>query len=76
MKCPNCPHVFTRAELASALGSIPSNKRNEAARKNGRQPVKPGSKPRGRPRKDVDTSAPLMKAFSTLLRNDKTEGNK
>jgi hypothetical protein len=40
-----------RSEAARLLRAIPSEKRAEASRRAGLAPVKPGSRPRGRPRK-------------------------
>jgi len=38
------------SDAARTLGSISSSKKAAAARENGRRPVKPGSRPRGRPK--------------------------
>jgi len=47
---------LTKAQMREkmrALRAIPSEKRAEASRRAGLAPVKPGSRPRGRPRKVV-----------------------
>jgi len=39
------------SEAMRILGSIHTPRKAEASRTNGRRPVRPGSRPRGRPRK-------------------------
>lgn len=48
--CTNCGHV-DEINPAAALRSIKSETRSAASKANGAAPVKPGSRPRGRPRK-------------------------
>jgi len=50
-------HRITIGEAAHTLRAIPSACRSEASRANGRKPVKPGSRPRGRPRKQGGKNA-------------------
>lgn len=46
MKCPHCGHNLSRKQVAGLLRSIPSKKRAEAARLNGKKG--------GRPRKQIE----------------------
>lgn len=50
--CTNCGHV-DEINPAAALRSIKSEARSAASKTNGAAPVKPGSRPRGRPKKDA-----------------------
>ena len=47
--------LAARSAAAAALGSIRSERKAAASRENGNAPVKPGSNPRGRPRKSPAT---------------------
>ena len=46
--------LAARSAAAAALGSISTPRKAAAVRKNGSAPVKPGSRPRGRPRKPAN----------------------
>lgn len=48
---PNIIAAYTGSQAAAALGSITSPRKSQTSAANGRNPVKPGSRPRGRPKK-------------------------
>jgi len=48
--CSQCGHA-DEINAASIMGAAKSRKKAEAVKKNGSSPVKPGSRPRGRPKK-------------------------
>jgi hypothetical protein len=51
MTCPHCHAEITGPELAAMMRSVNSEAQKQAARANGKRPVKEGSRSRGRPRK-------------------------
>lgn len=50
--CTNCGHV-DEINPAAALGSIKTKAKAASSKANGAAPVKPGSRPRGRPKRDA-----------------------
>ena len=53
--CPHCGKIITASEAASLMRQAKlTDLQREAARKNGARPVKPGNRPRGRPRVNPD----------------------
>ena len=56
--CTNCGHA-DEINAASIMGAAKSPKKAEAVRKNGAAPIKPGSRPRGRPKKSRSAGSPV-----------------
>ena len=52
-----CPHCNKPINIGQIIGSVTSEAKTAASRANASKPPKPGSKPRGRPRKPLDDSA-------------------
>jgi len=48
IKCPKCGH---KLNLGTLMGSRTSDAKKESSKANASKPPRPGSKPRGRPRK-------------------------
>jgi hypothetical protein len=53
----NCPHCGNPLNLGSLMGSRKSDAKAAASKANGAAPVKPGSRPRGRPKKPRNQEA-------------------
>lgn len=49
LHCPHCGHTIDPVAIAKHIRGETTDAQREASRLNGSRPVKPGSKPRGRP---------------------------
>jgi len=55
--CPKCGHT-EEINPAALLGSITSEAKAKSSKANGSATPKPGSRPRGRPKKNPNTTKP------------------